>query len=37
MKRITLTLAALMAMTLGATAQVTPDEVDIVTDENVKL
>lgn len=37
MKRITLTLAALMTMTLGATAQVTPDEVDIVTDENVKL
>ena len=37
MKKILLTLSAIMAMGLGTTAQVVTDEVEIVTDENVKL
>lgn len=37
MKKIILALSAIMAMGLCATAQTTPDEVEIVTDENVKL
>lgn len=37
MKKIILALSAIMAMGLCATAQIVPDEVEIVTDENVKL
>jgi hypothetical protein len=37
MKKILITLSAVIAMGLCATAQVVPDEVDIETDENVQL
>lgn len=37
MKKILMTLSAIIAMGLGASAQIVPDEVEIVTDENVQL
>lgn len=37
MKKILMTLSVIMAMGLGASAQIVPDEVEIVTDENVQL
>ena len=32
-----MTLSAIIAMGLGASAQIVPDEIEIVTDENVQL
>ena len=37
MKKILMTLSAIIAMGLGASAQIVPDEIEIVTDENVQL